>query len=343
MISLAKLSIRRPKAALAAWLTVAIVLSLIGFGVSSSFSPSVTVVPGTQSARAQQLAEAEFGPTQLVPILLEGPRAQLDRQGPQLVAALRRRPDSRVLSAFDGGTGSAGLRPNPGAALIVVSVDRSEKNAVNHDEPQIERLVSREISAPVRSYITGQPSIDRAERNASLSNLRRDELIAIALVFILLVVGLRAPVAALLVAAVGLVSTLAGFGEQALLAKFLTLDPVGVPAGTMIGLALGVGFALLILQRFRREELPPGAHPGTTAIAALRGLETTARAVLIAATAIIVALALVAIIGPTQLLVSVGTGTVTGAAFATVGAVVVMPAAFVLLGRRIDALSFPAP
>src|ERR1700758_3407148 len=122
MQTLAKLSIRRPKAALAAWLTVAIVLSLIGFGVSNAFSPSVTVVPGTQSSRAQQLAQAEFGPSQLVPILLEGPRAQLDRQGPPLVAALRRRPDSRVLSAFDGGAGSAGLRPNPGAALIVVSV-----------------------------------------------------------------------------------------------------------------------------------------------------------------------------------------------------------------------------
>jgi X-X-X-Leu-X-X-Gly heptad repeat protein len=65
--------------------------------------------------------------------------------------------------------------------------------------------------------------------------------------------------------------------------------------------------------------------------------------VLIAAAAIIVALALVAIIGPTQLLVSVGTGTLTGAAFATVGAGVVMPAAFVLLGRRIDAFGFPGP
>ena len=75
MIALAKLSIRRPKAALAAWLAVAVALTLIGFGVSRTVSPSITVVPGTQSARAQQLANAQFGPTQVVPVLLEGPAA----------------------------------------------------------------------------------------------------------------------------------------------------------------------------------------------------------------------------------------------------------------------------
>jgi hypothetical protein len=46
MISLAKLSIRRPKAAIVIWLTTAVVLTLIGLGVSSSLSPSVTVVAG---------------------------------------------------------------------------------------------------------------------------------------------------------------------------------------------------------------------------------------------------------------------------------------------------------
>jgi len=199
------------------------------------------------------------------------------------------------------------------------------------------------ITNPVRSYITGQPSIDRAEKNASLSNLRRDELIAIGVVFLLLLIGLRAPVAAFVVTAVAAVSTLAAFGEVALLGHVLKLDPVGVAAGTMTGLAVAVGFALLILDRFHREELPEGAHPRTAAVAAIRELESTGRAVLIAGTALVLALALVAVVGPTQLMVSVGTGALTCAAFATGGAVVVMPAALVLLGRRLDAYSFPAP
>ncbi|MGZ4184372.1 MAG: MMPL family transporter [Solirubrobacteraceae bacterium] len=341
MISLAKLSIKRPGTMLAVWLVVAAVLTLIGLGVSKTLSPTITTVPGTQSARAERLAGAQFGPTQLVPVLLEGPKAQLDRQGPKLVALLAKRPHTRVLSAWDAGTASAGLRPKPTAAMLVVSVDRSEQDVVRYDQPQIESLVSIRITTPVRAFVTGQPSIDRAEKDASLSNVRRNELIALGILLVMLLVGLRAPIAALLVTAVGAISVLAGFGEVALLGHLIRLDPVGVAAGTMTGLAVAVAFALLILDRFHREELGPLRRD--SAAAAARELETTGKAVLVAGTALIVALAVVAIIGPTQLMVSVGTGALTCAAFATGGAVVVMPAALVLLGKRIDAFSWPAP
>ena len=49
MISLAKLSIRRPKAALAGRLVVPVALSVIGLGVSATLSPSITVVSGTHA------------------------------------------------------------------------------------------------------------------------------------------------------------------------------------------------------------------------------------------------------------------------------------------------------
>jgi putative drug exporter of the RND superfamily len=343
MISWAKLSIKRPKSSIAIFLITGIALSLIGLGVSNSLSPTINVVPGTQSSRAQQLGNAQFGPTQLVPILLVGPKAQLNREGPPLVAALAKRPHTRVMSAWDAGSAAASLRPKPTAAMIIVSVDRSEKNAVKYDQPQIENLVAHKITGPVKPYVTGQPSIDRAEKDASLSNLRRDEAIAVGILFLLLLVGLRAPIAALLVTAVGGISMLAGFGEVALLGHIFSLDPVGVAAGTMTGLAVAVAFALLILDRFHREEYPPGGDPRDAATAALRGLETTGKAVLVAGTALVVGLGLVAVIGPTQLMVSVGTGALTCALFAVGGAVVVMPAALVLLGRKIDWLSFPAP
>ncbi|HTW42974.1 MAG TPA: hypothetical protein VMD79_11730 [Solirubrobacteraceae bacterium] len=35
------------------------------------------------------------------------------------------------------------LRPSASAAMIVVSVDRSEQDVVNQDQPQIEALVKR--------------------------------------------------------------------------------------------------------------------------------------------------------------------------------------------------------
>jgi RND superfamily putative drug exporter len=213
--------------------------------------------------------------------------------------------------------------------MIVVSVDRAEKTVVQTDQPQIEHLVSRQVSGNVRAFITGQPSLDRALKDASLTNLRRTELIAIGILFLLLLIGLRAPIAALIVAAVGALSMLSGFGEVALLGHVMKLDPVGVALGSMTGLALGVGFALLILDRFHREELPEGKHPRDAVTAATRELETTGKAVLVGGTAVVLALALVAVIGPTELVVSLGTGMLACAAFATGGAVVVMVAALI--------------
>ncbi len=189
MIRLARLSIRWPRQALLAWGLLAAVLAVIGLGVAHSLSPSIVVVPGTESSRAQQLASAHFGPTQLVPILLQGPRAQLERQGPRLVRDLVKRPHTRALSAWDAGVASEGLRPSATAAMIVVSVDRSEKDVVDYDQPQIEQLVARDIARPVRASVTGQPSIDRALKNEALSTTLRSELIAVAILFVLLLLG----------------------------------------------------------------------------------------------------------------------------------------------------------
>ncbi len=344
MISLAKWSIRRPKTALAIWLLVAAGLVWLGFGVTNTMSPTITVVKGTESARAQTLADAQFGQSQLVPILLEGDRAQLNSVGPKLAVALRQRPHMRVLSAWDKGSGSAGLRPRPNAGMIVVAVDRSEKDVVKYDQPQIEKLVTTTIgSTPVKAYVTGQPSIDRALKDASVNKLRHTELIAAGILFVLLLLGLRAPVAALIVTLKGTISMLAAFGEVALLGHFIRLDNVGVAAGSMTGLAVGVGFALLILDRFHREQEADGLPARDEVTAAMRQLNTTGKAVLVGGTGLIIALGLVAVIGPTELMVSVGAAALTSAAFATGAAVVVMPAVLVLLGRHINLMRFPAP
>jgi len=90
MIRLARVSVRRPVLAILAWTVVAAALTLVGLGVASSISPTVTTVAGTQSSRAE-LARSQFGPSVLVPILLEGPGARLDHQGPALVRALAAR------------------------------------------------------------------------------------------------------------------------------------------------------------------------------------------------------------------------------------------------------------
>jgi putative drug exporter of the RND superfamily len=332
MIRLARLSIRRPRAALTFWAIFAVVLSLVGLGVSNSLSPSISVVPGSESSRAETLSESEFGPSVLVPILLEGPAKQLDRQGPKLVVALGKRDDARVMSAWSSGESGRALRPSPDAAMIVVAVARTEEQMVETVQPQIERTVDQTLSGQVSAHITGQPTLDRAIKDEALSTARQAELIAVGGLFVLLLLGLRTPVAALVLAGFGAVTTLTGFGAMALLGKVVETDPLAVALASITGLALGVGFSLMIVDRFREEGM-----------AAATAVTTTGRAVLLSGTALIVALILATAIAPTPILTSIGIGVLLCSALATGAAVVVMPAVLTLLGSRIDAFSFPAP
>ena len=332
MIRLARLSIRRPRAALTFWAIFAVVLSLIGLGVSDSLSPSIAVVPGSDSSRAQTLSESEFGPSVLVPILLEGPQAELDRQGPQLVVALGKREDTRVMSAWSTGESGRALRPRPDAAMIVASVARTEEQMVETVQPQIERTVDSVLTEQVTAHITGQPTLDRALKDEAISTTRRAELIAVGGLFVMLLIGLRTPVAAFVLSAFGAVTTLTGFGAMALLGQVIETDPLAVALASITGLALGVGFSLMIVDRFREEGM-----------AAAAAVTTAGRAVLLSGTALIVALILATAIAPTPILTSIGIGVLLCSALATGAAVVVMPAVLTLIGPRIDALSFPAP
>ncbi|HEX8715214.1 MAG TPA: MMPL family transporter, partial [Solirubrobacteraceae bacterium] len=352
MLRLAALSIRKPEITLIASVVVAIALGAIGFGVSHSLSPSIVVVSGTESSRAQTLANSHFGSTQLVPILLRGPRAALDRQGPRLVRALVKRPHTRALSAWDAGVASQGLRPSATAAMIVVSVDRSEKTVVEHDQPQIEALVARDVARPVRASVTGQPSIDRALKDEALSSTRRSELIAVGVLFVLLLVGLRAPLAATVVTLIGAGVVLSTFGLMAILGRVIEIDPIAVALASMTALALSVGYALLILDRFHQAERDADAGADraplatdsaeTSARLASEAVAGTGRAVLFAGTGLILALLLATAIAPTKILASLGIGVLLCSALAVGAAVVVMPAALVLCGRGI-AIGWLAP
>ena len=344
MLRLARFSARRPFVSFTVWLAVAAALAAIGLGVNSSLSPTIVVVPGSETARAEHLAESNFGPGVLVPVLLEGPKTALDKQGPALVKALAARRDTRVLSAWDIGDTGKSLRPDATHAMLVASVAQTEEAMVDGVQQEIDRIVDAKVSEPVTSYITGTPTIDLASKDQALDTARQAELLALPILFLVLLVILRAPVAALVLTAFGGMTTLMSFGVMTLLGKAIDVDPTAVTLASMAGLALGVSYAMLVYRRWRTERRAVHAHGGADeALAATRAVETTGRAVLIGGTALVVALALAPLVGPDTILISLGVGATLCAALAIGGAVVVMPAVMIILGDRLQAFSFGVP
>jgi putative drug exporter of the RND superfamily len=343
MIRLAKLSIRRPKLALAFWGAFAAIFIALGLGITDRLSPTMTFVPGTESTRAEELAESEFGPSTLVPILLTGPAAQLDRQGPIVVKELISRNDTRVLSAWDAGEAGEAMRPSKTEAMIVASVARTNEEMIDEVQGSIDRTVEIHTFGDVRAHISGTPTLDRAIEDEALHTTRVATLVALPILFLALLVILRAPLAALVTTAFGGVVAFVGFGVMTVVGKAFDVDAIGVALTSLMGLALGTGLALMILTRFHREEAAETGDARESVVAASASIASTGRAVLIAGTGVFLSLLIASVVGPTENLHSVGTGATVNALLATGAAVVVMPAVLVLAGRRLFAWSFGAP
>ena len=157
------------------------------------------------------------------------------------------------------------------------------------------------------------------------------ESIAIPLSFVVLVWVFGGLLAAALPMAVGGFAIL---GSMAVLRAVTYVTDVSIYALNLtvaLGLALAIDYTLLIVSRFR-DELADGADRNE---ALIRTMATAGRTVLFSA--MTVALSMVAmVLFPMYFLKSFAYAGVAVVAFAAVAAVVVTPAAIVLLGDRLD-------
>src|SRR6202051_2806841 len=173
------------------------------------------------------------------------------------------------------GAGSSLDWPDPlftgdnGGALIIVGLDP-------HDET-VEALVPilraradwmegqlRSQYPDIKLEITGETPLNFDLRKVSADDVTHAEERAMPVTLLLLFLAFGSLVAALLPLGVGLLSISMAMGAAAILAHYLQLSILVQNLATMLGLGLGVDYALLMVSRFR-EALAEGHDPGHAA------------------------------------------------------------------------------
>jgi RND superfamily putative drug exporter len=306
-------------------------LGIAGLGVDEKLRPTSLSIPGTESARAEALLQRHFGDSSPFAVLLRGPAAAIDRQGPALVAALRADRRVSTLSPWDGDA-VARLRPGPGRALILVDFRVGIEEAVDDVVPALERTLQERVRPPLQANQTGFATLSRAIQEESVSSTRRAELIAVPVLLVVLLIVFGSPVAAAIPLALGALTVLASRGVLALLAPHVAIDGFALTVCTMMGLALGVDYALLIVSRFR-EELAAGAAPPNAAEMTQRVAGTTAA---FAGSTLLIAMAVTLLLMPGTLLVSLAGAAIVVTAISVAIAVLVAPPLLLLLGPNVD-------
>src|ERR1700745_3332830 len=154
----------------------------------------------------------------------------------------------------------------------------------------------------------------------------------------LLVLAFGSLVAALLPLGIGVLSISMALGAAALLAHYLHLSILVQNLATMLGLGLGIDYALLIVSRFR-EALAEGYDPGQAAdIAAAQAGKT----LLISATTVAIGFSALLTV-PISELRSIGIAGLLVTGLSVVLCIFILPWMLGLLGHRINSARVRLP
>ncbi|MEU2994255.1 MMPL family transporter [Streptomyces griseoincarnatus] len=160
---------------------------------------------------------------------------------------------------------------------------------------------------------------------------RISELIGFGVAVVVLLVGVGSVVAAVMPLLTALIAVVAGLAVLGLLAAATTFATVSPTLATMIGLGVGIDYALFLITR-HRQDLMNGTDPVR---AAGHATSTSGRAVLVSGCTVIVALAGLSASG-VSFIAKLGLAAAATVVSAVLGALTLVPALLGLAGGLID-------
>jgi putative drug exporter of the RND superfamily len=323
--------LRHPRRTLAVVGFFVAVLVAFSFSLEGRLQPSSLDINGTEAQRASNLLSENFGASAPFVILLRGPSAAIDRQGPELVRALRRDPKVTTLSPWDRGQVER-LRPSPRRALVIADFHVGIHEAVRHKVPLLEDTLEETIHPPVQATQSSFATLTRTIQDEAISSAERSELIALPILLIVLLLVFRSPVAAAIPLGFGAAAVLSSRGLLSIVTHWIGVDALALTVCTMMGLALGVDYALLMVSRFR-EELAGGAAPIDAAWATRR---TAGRTTVFAGSTLVLSMLVALLVVPGALLASLAATLALVVSLTVLIASVAGPPILMLVGTNID-------
>ncbi|KWX23814.1 membrane protein [Mycolicibacterium wolinskyi] len=334
---LARLAIATPRRIIGIAVLVAVAAAIFGIPVTQKLSAGGFQDPHAESSRAEAMLAGKFnrGDQQLLIIVSapEGAMSPVAREvAVDIVDELERSPHAaQVTSAWTAPQPAVAelLSKDRSAGLIVAGITGGEKYAQNHAEELTEALVHDRDGVSVRAG--GVAMVNTQITEQSQRDLLLMESIAIPLSFLVLVWVFGGLLAAAVPVVVGVMAIL---GSLAVLRAITMLTDVSVFALNLcmaMGLALAIDYTLLMISRFR-DELADGLDRED---AVVRTMVTAGRTVVFSATTVALPMS-VLVLFPMYFLKSFAYAGVATVVFAAIAALVVTPAAIVLLGSRID-------
>ena len=336
---IARLAIAAPRRVIAVAALAMVAAGVFGIPVAKSLCACGFQDPTSESSSATQLLTEKFGQGDVQLLIIvsaaDGFNSGSARAAStEIVDQLRRSPHVATVT-------SAWTAPPPAAAelvskdgrsgLIVAGITGGESNSQKFAKTLSDQVAHDRAGVTVRSGGVAMVNVQITEQ--SQRDVLLAELIAIPLSFIVLVWVFGGLLIAALPVAVGVMAILGALAVLRLITFTTDVSIFALNLSAAMGLALAIDYTLLMISRFR-DEMADGASRDD---ALVRTMVTAGRTVVFSATTVALSMA-VMVLFPMQFLKSFAYAGVATVGFTMVAALVVTPAAIVLLGDRLNSL-----
>ncbi|MFD9947098.1 MMPL family transporter [Nonomuraea sp. NPDC059023] len=327
---------RHGRLVLALWVIAAAGL-MVGSLVSGRPVSNDVTIPGTDAQRAHDLMRDGFGPgyapggtVQLVLYSDKGPLT--DEPKKQAVErSMDKLRDLPHVEQVETPYRRGGIASNLQIGLIVIRMEGHDSAKVAETTQALSKAAdpARAVGIEVVPADSSTPADKEIKTGPS-------EIIGVTCALLVLVLAFGTLVAALIPIFTALVSVAAGLGVIGLLGHVVDVPKQAGIMATMIGLGVGIDYALFLLSRHRK--LLADGVPVLESVR--RTVSSSGGAVVFAGGTVIIALSAL-VLGGFPLLRTLGWITGISVVFAVLTSITLVPALLGVLGEKVNALKVP--
>ncbi len=337
--SLSKMLVTRRRWVIGGWLILGAVLTPAAAHVKDKLSVSANV-PGSESLRVEEAIAARFnsGFAQYAVLVIGEAPSPLSADGRRFLTDLR---DSIAAEAYVSRTFSYLDAPDSmfvgkrGETFLIAGLD-PQGGKVDDLIPKLRTLTSRlaarnESPSSLTLRWTGEIALNHDLRSASAGDAKRAERRIMPITLILLLAAFGAVAASLLpLLSAGLAIVLA-LGAAVTISGFWPLSILLQNVVTMLGLGLGIDYALLVVGRFR-EGLDGGMSPEAAAVEAA---EKAGHTILLSGASVTIGFVALTVV-PVNEISSLAIGGLLVIAMAVLLATTLLPSVLAVLGTTVN-------
>jgi uncharacterized membrane protein YdfJ with MMPL/SSD domain len=308
-----------------------LVAGALGGSVADRLDPYGAEDPATETVKAMdRLEEAGLRVPAVIAVVEDAPVAApaTRKRVERLENELGERSDVAAVSGYYDTRSRAFVSRDGQSTYFAVSLAATEDKELQESGADIAEQLADEPGVVVGGFAVAQEQVNKQVEE----DLKKAEMLAFPLLFLLSLLFFRSLVASLLPLMIGGLAIVGTFLILRLASEFGSISIFALNLTTALGLGLAIDYSLFIVSRYREEIAKTG--PGLEAMR--RVLATAGRTVFFSSLTVAAALASL-LVFPQRFLYSMGLGGSLVALFAALISLTVLPAVLTLLGTRVNA------